>query len=173
MGMDWEDHPPHPGIDLGAVFGAPSQRQTLFRVCVLRVPDGDSIPTPLTEFWRRVLTDGPPGCGAGWEVLVVENWPDSGGFRVAFSRADLCDDEPPVFKFASVEIERRWYELPDTDDPAFDAAADALEQRWIGLLAQAARSAPAATLLACLRRSHPVPVWLANQTGSRHCVLEV
>jgi hypothetical protein len=171
--MDWEDHPPHPGLDLGAVVGVPSPRQALFRVCVLHVPDGDPLPAAFAEFWRRVLTDGPLRCGPGWEVLAVESWPDSGGFTAAFTTVDLCDDEPPVFQLASEEVERLWYELPDPDDPAFDAAAGALERRWVELLVQVARAEPAAGLMAALRRVRPVPVWLTNQTRSKHRVLDV
>jgi hypothetical protein len=171
--VHWEDTPPRPGINFGAALGVPDS-PTLFRVCILRVPEGDSLPVAFAEFWRRVLTDGPPLCRPGWEVLVVESWPLSGGFTAAVTRADLCDDQSPVFKFRSAELERLWYELPDEEaDPAgFETAADTLESRRVELLAQALRADPVAHLLAALREARPVPIWLTNQTRSERVVVD-
>jgi hypothetical protein len=170
--MHWQDEPPRMGLNLAAVFGVPDS-PTLFRVHILRVTDGDELSVAFAEFWRRVLTDGPPQCGLGWEVLAIEHWPDSGGFTAVFTTTDLCDDQPPVFKLRSEEMERLWYELPDPDDPTFDAEAEALERRWVRLLVQAADAEPAAGLLAAHRQSRPVPLWLTNQTRSKHRVLVV
>jgi hypothetical protein len=152
-------------LNFGAALGVPDS-PTMFRVCILRVPEGDPLPNAFAEFWRRVLTEGPPLCRPEWEVLVVESWPLSGGFTAAFTRADLCDDQPPVFKFRSAELERLWYELP-----ADEAAADSLERRQVELLAQALLDEPVAALLAALREARPVPIWLTNQTRSKHAVL--
>ena len=38
--MHWQDTPQWEGINFGSSFGVPNS-PTLFRVCVLRVPDGE------------------------------------------------------------------------------------------------------------------------------------
>jgi hypothetical protein len=169
--MQWEDSPPRQAINLGAAFGVPNH-PTLFQVCILQVLDCDPLLPALGEFWRRVLTDGPPACSPGWQVLLIESWPDSGGFTAAFTRIDLGSDEPPVFKFRSVEMERLWYDLPD-ERLSFDSAAEELERRWIAMLVEASRQQAVVGLLAELRQLHPTPVWLTNQTRSKHWTLEV
>jgi hypothetical protein len=168
--MRWEDSLPRPGINFGALFGVPAS-STLFQVYILRVPAGNPLPVALVEFWRRVLTDGPPQCNSDWDSLVLESWPEAGGFTTAFTRSDLCNDQPPVFKLRSTEMERRWYDLPDDDDAA--AGVYALEQEWVELLTQAAHSDLIAGLLAKLRSVHQARVWLTNQTRSERRVLDL
>lgn len=170
--MNWEDSPPRKGIAFGAALGL-SATPALFQVSILRVPDGEPVPAALAEFWRRVLTDGPPRCARPWDVLAVEYWPNSGGFTAVFTQSNLSGDQLPVFKFRSGEMDRLWHELPETDDPGFDAAADTLDRRWVGLIGDALRTPPASDLLAALRRTHPTPVWLTNQTRHLRRVLGV
>ena len=92
-----------------AVFEVTQPRVTCFRVGIRM--DDPQLPALLVSrhrpgFYFRVLTEGPSQCVPGWEVLVVESWPDSGGFTAAFTQADLCAAQPPIFKLRSEEAER-------------------------------------------------------------------
>jgi hypothetical protein len=62
--MRWEDTAPRKAINFGAAFGVPED-PTLFRVCILRVPEADPLPPAFAEFWRRVLAKGRGSARAG------------------------------------------------------------------------------------------------------------
>jgi hypothetical protein len=165
--MHWEDTPTRKAINLGAVFGIPDN-PTQFRVSILRVPETDALPPALTEFWRRLLSEGVAECSDRWEVLLFQMNLLGGGFTCVFTDLKLGRDEPPVIKFSSAAWEAECDELAEEseDDAAEEAAYQGLEARCLDQLRAAAQVEPVAELFRALqgRRVFLVQVCDFNRT---------
>jgi hypothetical protein len=172
--MHWEDTPPRKAINLGAAFGIPDN-PTPFLVCILRVPETDSLPPAFAEFWRRVLTEGVRYCSDRWEVLLFQMNLLGGGFTCVFTSRELDRDEPPVFKFSSEALERACYALPrrEPGDPRGELEYQALEDRCLDQLREPVRTGPATEQLRAFRASREFTVLVCDFYRTERWPLDV
>jgi hypothetical protein len=158
--MHWEDTAAREAVNFAAALSVPDH-PILFRVCILRVAEADSLPAALVEFWCRVLTEGAGACSDCWSVLLFQMNLIGGGFTCLFTNPDRGRDEPPVFKFSSEAIEAECDALPE-DDPQAEEEYQAMEDRVLDMLRQAVRSATVADHLRRLSEAHGFKVQVCD-----------
>ena len=107
--MRWEDSPARPGINFGGALGAPAS-PTLFRVCILRVPDGDPLPAYVDKNGKPASAD------------------EKGARANPKLQGSLAEELPPTIKLTML-TDRTTGIRASVHDVEFELVADALLER--------------------------------------------